>query len=80
MTIYALDIWDDSGKAVIPGLSEQGMFRSNSPLPIPDVGEILDVHGQKWKVIRRVFSYDHQGQEGNYEPAVKVALWCSKAG
>jgi hypothetical protein len=76
--IYALDIWDDNGKAVLPGWSEHEMYRSNSPIPIPNAGEILDVLGMKWKVNRRVFLYAHQDEEGNYEPAVKVNLYCSK--
>ena len=79
MTIYALEIWDENGKAVMPGWSEQEMYRSNCPLPIPAVGETLDVLGDKWKVTSRLFSYAHQGQEGNYEPAVKVDLHCSRA-
>jgi hypothetical protein len=78
MTVYALEIWDEKGKAVIPGWSEHEMFRTNSPLPIPQVGETLEVLGKKWKVDRRVFSYAYQEKEGNYEPAVKVDLYCSK--
>jgi hypothetical protein len=80
MVIYALDIWDENGRAVIPGWSAQEMFRSSSPLPIPDVGEHIDVLGQKWKVTKRGFSYANQSEEGNYEPAVKVDLYCTKAG
>ncbi len=84
MTVYALDIWDDNRKTpVIPGvaLSSTGaMFESNSPIPIPDVNETLEVQGSKWKVVRRLFSYVYAIDEKNktYEPAVKVDVFCSK--
>ena len=78
MAAYVLEIWNAEGKCVVPGFMDNQLFRSASPIPVPEVGETLEVAGGKpgdrWKVTRRHFSYAN-ANDGN-EPAVKVDLFC----
>jgi hypothetical protein len=81
MAAYGLDIFDNAGMAVIPGASMapgECLYYSHSPVPVPDVGETLEVFGKKWRVNRRVFRYDYEiPDRGDREPAVKINLFCS---
>jgi hypothetical protein len=77
--IYLLDIWNHSdGKCIVPGVHSQGaLVRSDSHIPVPNVGELLDFHGDKWRVERRAFFYGSD-ETKNYETIVKIDLHCSK--
>jgi hypothetical protein len=76
MTPYVVEIFDDNGVAIAPGWPGV-VFESPTPLPIPNVGEIVDFQGSKWKVNKRIYFYAFQ--ENSREAAVKVNLYCSKA-
>ncbi len=77
--IYLLDIWNSAdGKCIVPGVHSQGaLVRSDSPIPVPNEGEVLDYQGAKWRVERREFFYGND-EAPSYEPIVKVDLHCSK--
>ena len=66
--IYLLDIWNSANNTCIaPGVTLQGgLVRSNYPIPVPSVGVVLEYHGDKWRVDKRVFSYGDNGAP-NYE-------------
>ena len=75
--LYGLDLWNADKtpeEAIVPGWSSKdAMIYTNSPFPVPDVGETLEFHGV-WKVKKRVFLY---GYDAAGEPCAKVALFCT---
>jgi hypothetical protein len=81
MAAYRLDIFDNDGNEILPGLHmvpENVLFYSTFPIPVPDVGETLEVFRKKWRVNRRVFNYAYENEDrGDREPAVTVTLFCS---
>jgi hypothetical protein len=76
---YYLDIWNAvDSKCIVPGFSSQGaLVVADTPIPIPNVGEVLDFRGDKWRVERRVYFYADEGEPG-YEPAIKLIFIARK--
>jgi hypothetical protein len=73
---YYLDIFGTDGKCIIPGwTSQDSLYESDSPLPIPNVGETLEVYTGRWQVKERRFYYNTDEENVT---SVKVVLTVSK--
>ena len=58
--VYGLDIWKEDGKCIEPGYFEGPLWKSDSPIPVPSVGEIILAAGDtRWRVKEREFEYGY---------------------
>lgn len=58
-TLYRLDIFDTNGKAIVPGVGG-AHYESDTPLPIPRVGELIFAMGREFTVENVTYEYIHE--------------------
>ena len=73
MTTYTLTLMDTTSTAIVPGFND-GIYESDTPIPVPSRGDVVESLGRQWTVQRALYRY---GLDRSNNLRVNVTVECT---